>query len=174
MFGNLATRSTSFACRAFKGRIPEDGEPGPPEQALAQEVDRRIGILRNWHESLEFRRASAETRALWVLANGYIQQQAPWSTIKADPGRAGVTTRTALNLLNICAVVSWSIIPTLANRVLAGFGKPPNCPCWPTGPISTLLDTGRGQQISRIEPLVGKLTETEISHLGSRFSGAER
>jgi methionyl-tRNA synthetase len=172
VFGNLATRATSFACRAFNGRIPVDGEPGSPEQALAQEVDRRIGALRNWHESLEFRRASAETRALWVLANRYIQRQAPWTTIKSDPVRAGVTTRTALNLLTICAVVSWSIIPTLANRVLAAFGRPPDCPPWPIRPLSTLLDNGRGQPVSRIEPLVGKLTETGISHLESRFSGA--
>jgi methionyl-tRNA synthetase len=172
VFGNLATRATSFACRAFSGRIPVDGEPGSPEQALAQAVDRRIGALHTWHESLEFRRAAAETRALWVLANGYIQRQAPWTTIKSDPVRAGVTTRTALNLLTICAVVSWSIIPTLANRVLAAFGKPPKCPPWPTRPVSTLLDTRRGQPISRIEPLVGKLTGTEISHLESRFSGA--
>ena len=172
VFGNLATRATSFACRAFNGRIPVDGEPGSPEQALAHAVDRRIGALHTWHESLEFRRAAAETRALWVLANGYIQRQAPWTTIKSDPVRAGVTTRTALNLLTICAVVSWSIIPTLANRVLAAFGKPPECPPWPTRPVSTLLDTRRGQPISRIEPLVGKLTGTEISHLESRFSGA--
>jgi len=172
VFGNLATRATSFACRAFNGRIPVDGEPGSPEQALAHAVDRRIGALHTWHESLEFRRAAAETRALWVLANGYIQRQAPWTTIKSDPVRAGVTTRTALNLLTICAVVSWSIIPTLANRVLAAFGKPPECPPWPIRPVSTLLDTRRGQPISRIEPLVGKLTGTEISHLESRFSGA--
>jgi methionyl-tRNA synthetase len=173
VFGNLATRVTSFACRAFDGRRPEDGQPGSPEQALAQEVDRRIAVLKSWHESLEFRRTAAETRALWVLANGYIQQQAPWSTIKSDPRRAAVTTRWALNLLSICASVSWSIIPTLATRVLAALGEAPGCPSWPTHPASALLDASRGQPISRIEPLVDTLTQTEISHLQARFSGAE-
>jgi len=172
VFGNLATRVTSFAARAFADRVPGDGEPGPPEQALAQEVERRIAVLRRWHESLEFRRAAAETRALWALANGYIQEQAPWTTIKSDPARAEVTTRTALNLLVICAAVSWSIIPTLANRVLAAFGEACDCPSWPIRPASTLLDARRGQPISRIEPLVGKLAEREISDLESRFSGA--
>jgi len=171
VFGNLATRATSFACQAFDGRIPTDGEPEPLEQALAQEVDRRITTLRGWHESLEFRKAAAETRALWVLANGYIQQQAPWATIKSDPARASVTTRTALNLLALCAVVSWCIIPTLANRVLAAFGEASGCPSWPVRPASELLHTRRGQPVTKIEPLVGKLTETEISHLERRFSG---
>jgi methionyl-tRNA synthetase len=173
VFGNLATRATSFACRAFDGRIPADGEPGPPEHALAHEVDRRIALLRRWHESLEFRRAAAETRALWVLANGYIQEQAPWRTIKADPVRAAVTTRSALNLVWLCATVAWSIIPSLANRVLSGIGDATDCPSWPDRQAATLLDTRRGRPISRIEPLVDKMTETEISQLESRFSGVQ-
>ena len=172
VFGNLATRTTTFACQAFNGRIPVDGEPGASERALAHEVDRRIAVLRGWHENLQFRRAAAETRALWVLANGYIQEQAPWTTIKIDPTRAAVTTRTALNLLTLGAVVGWSIIPSLANRVLSAFGNATGCPPWPDRPASRLLDTRKGQSIPRIEPLVGKLT-TEISHLETRFSGTE-
>ena len=172
VFGNLATRTTSFACRAFAGRIPVDGEPGSPEEALAQEVDRRIAVLHNWHATLEFRRAAAETRALWVLANGYIQQQAPWRTITLDPTRAAVITRTSLNLLFVCAVVSWCIIPSLVEQVLVTFGESQGCPPWPTLPASRLLDTRRGQPISRIAPLVVKLTEKQLSHLDSRFSGA--
>jgi len=173
VFGNLATRATSFACRAFDGRIPAAGEPGSAEQALAHEVDRWLAALRGWHERLEFRRAAAETRALWALTNGYIQEQAPWSVIKLDPARAAITTRTALNLLNLSAVVGWSIIPTLADRVLAAFGEAPGWPSWAAPPASTLLDARKGHPICRIEPLVGKLTEAEISQLESRFSGAE-
>jgi methionyl-tRNA synthetase len=173
VFGNLATRTTSFAVRSFDGCVPVEGEPGSREQVLAHEVDRRIAALRRWHESLEFRRAAAETRALWVLANGYIQEQAPWTTIKSDPARGAVTTRTALNLVWLCASVSWCIIPSLANRVLSAFGDPRDCPPWPDRPASTLLDIRKGKPISKIDPLVGKLSETEISHLETRFSGAE-
>jgi methionyl-tRNA synthetase len=173
VFGNLATRTTSFALRAFDGHVPVEGEPGSREQVLAHEVDRRIAALRRWHESLEFRRAAAETRALWVLANGYIQEQAPWTTIKSDPARGAVTTRTALNLVWLCASVSWCIIPSLANGVLSAFGDARDCPPWPDRPASTLLDMRKGKPISKIDPLVGKLTGTEISHLETRFSGAE-
>jgi methionyl-tRNA synthetase len=172
VFGNLATRATSFACRAFEGRIPADGAPGSPEQELAHEVDRKIALLRSWHENLEFRRAAAETRALWVLANCYIQEQAPWATIKSDPARAAVATRSVLNLVRLCASVAWSIIPSLANCVLSAFGDAKDCPPWPDRSAATLLDIRKGQPISRIEPLVDKLTETEISQLETRFSGA--
>jgi methionyl-tRNA synthetase len=173
VFGNLATRTTSFAYRAFDGRIPDHGEAGLPERALAHEADRRIAALRGLHDALEFRRAAAETRALWVLANGYVQGQAPWTTIKSDPARAASTTRTALNLVTLCAIVSWSIIPSLANQVLAAFGEAPDCPSWPALPASTLLDARKGQPIVRIEPLVEKLTKSEILQLEARFSGVE-
>jgi len=170
VFGNLATRATTFACRAFDGRIPGEGEPGLPEQALAHDIERRVTLLRDCHERLAFRRAAAETRALWVVANAYLQEQAPWTTIKSDPARAAVTTRTALNLLALCASVSWSIIPTLASRVLAAFseaGQPP----WPTGPAARQLASRKGQPIARIDPLVSKLTESEVARLERRFSG---
>jgi methionyl-tRNA synthetase len=170
VFGNLATRATTFACRAFDDRIPGEGEPGLPEQALAHEIERRISLLRDCHERLAFRRAAAETRALWGLANAYLQEQAPWTTIKSDPARAAVTTRTALNLLALCASVSWSIIPTLASRVLAAFseaGQPP----WPAGPAARQLASRKGQPIARIDPLVSKLTETDVARLERRFSG---
>jgi methionyl-tRNA synthetase len=172
VFGNLSTRTTSFACRAFDGRIPADGEPGSPEQALARDVKHRIESLRGCHERLEFRRAAAETRALWVLANSYVQEQAPWATIKTDPLRGAVTTRTALNLVNLCAVVAWCIVPTLANRVLAAFGGAQDCPPWPDRPASILLDDRKGQPICRIEPLVSKLSDPEIAQLEIRFSGS--
>jgi methionyl-tRNA synthetase len=172
VFGNLATRATTFASGIFDGRIPAEGEPGLPEQELAQEIDRRIALLRGCHERLAFRGAAAQTRALWGLANGYLQEQAPWKTIKSDRARAAVTTRTGLNLLALCAAVSWSIIPTLASRVLVAFsetGRPP----WPAGPAATHLASRKGQPIARIAPLVRKLTDADISHLEVRFSGAD-
>jgi len=171
VFGNLATRVTSFACRAFDGQVPADGFPGVPEHALASEVDRRLGALRGWHEKLEFRRAAAETRALWVLANGYIQEQAPWTAIKSDPARAAVTTRTALNLLSVCAAVAWSIVPTLAGRVLSALGNASDCPRWPRRCAAQLLEARKGNPIARVDPLVTKLTDEEITGLERRFAG---
>src|SRR5262245_5234518 len=173
IFGNLATRTTSFACRTFGGRVPADGIPGSQEHALATEVDQRLDALRQWHEKLEFRRAAAETRALWVLANGYVHEQAPWTAIKSDPARAAVATRTALNLLYVCAAVAWSIVPTLTSRVLSALGEATDCPRWPQQRAAQLLDARKGDPIKRIAPLVTKLTEAEIAGLTSRFAGVD-
>ena len=67
---------------------------------------------------------------------------------------------------------SGSIIQTLTDRLITPFGEAPGCPAWPTDSASRLLDGREGQPISRIEPLVAKLTETQVAGLESRFSGS--
>src|SRR5262249_40265448 len=147
VFGNLATRVTSFTARSFDGCVPSGGTPGDAEHALADEVDGRITAIRAAHEKLEFRRAAAETRALWVAANRYVQDQAPWAALKTDRARAAVVTRTALNLLPICASVAWSIIPWLTGSELAALPDVDAYPAWPQGPANALLDGRKGLSV---------------------------
>jgi methionyl-tRNA synthetase len=174
VFGNLATRVTSLAARSFDGRVPSGGTPDDAERELADEVVDKIGAIRAAHEKLEFRRAAAETRALWVTANRYVQDQAPWAALKTDRARAAVVTRTALNLLPICASVAWSIIPELTGSVLAAFGETDAHPSWPQGSANALLDGRKGLPVAEIKPLVAKLLEAEISEFERRFGGTDR
>jgi methionyl-tRNA synthetase len=174
VFGNLATRVTSLAARSFDGRVPSGGTPDDAERELADEVADKITAIRAAHEKLEFRRAAAETRALWVTANRYVQDQAPWAALKTDGARAAVVTRTALNLLPICASVAWSIIPELTSSVLAAFGKADTHPSWPQGSANALLDGRKGRPVAAIKPLVAKLLEAEISEFERRFGGTDR
>ena len=67
VFGNLATRVTSFAARNFDGHVPSDGRPADAERDLADEVADKISSIRAAHEKLEFRRAAAETTATVTL-----------------------------------------------------------------------------------------------------------
>jgi methionyl-tRNA synthetase len=172
VLGNLVNRVVRFTAQTFDGRVPSGGAPGAPEQALAAEVDERIARLRTCHERLEFRQAAAETRALWARANGYLQEAAPWTAIKSDPACASVVTRTALNLVRLCAVVAWSIVPTLAEAALAALGDTTSIPRWPAHPGHDLLqDANVGQPIGAIGPLVAKLSDADIARLSQRFAG---
>jgi methionyl-tRNA synthetase len=169
VFGNLANRVISFAHRAFNGLIPAAGAPSGPELELAADLDRRIASLRKQHEALEFRAAAAETRAIWSAANAYLQHAAPWSAIKSDPARAAVVTRTGLNLVQLSAVLAWSIIPNLSEALLGAFEHHETVPRWPQVPCGPLLDSGGGEHVRRLAPLVAKISGERASQLARRF-----
>ena len=170
VFGNLVNRIISFAHQAFEGRIPEGGEPSEQEKVLAAELDRRLASLRIHHEACEFRRAAAETRGIFGTANRYLQHAAPWTTIKSDPARAAIVTRTGLNLVRLSAVLAWSIIPALSEAVLHAFGDNDAVPSWPSAPCGPVLDSHQGKRVLRLEPLVPKITREKASHLAARFA----
>ena len=172
VFGNLVNRLVRFAAQAFGGRVPGGGKPGAREHALAAEIDGRVAQLRTHHEALEFRHAAADTRAIWARANAYVQETAPWTAINSDPVRAAVSTRTALNLVRLSAVLAWSIVPTLAGRVLSALGEDAPIPPWPTQAGSDLLqDLHADRPIGPIGPLVAKLGAADIARLSRRFAG---
>ena len=174
VFGNLVNRTVRFAAQAFGGCVPRGGEPAAPEHALAAEIARRVAEVRRCHEDLAFRRAAAETRAIWVRANGYLQDAAPWTALKHDPARAAVVTRTALNLIRLAAVTAWSIVPTLSQQVLAALGDDDAIPPWPASAERDILAADRaGRPIGIGGPLVAKITEERVAQLQARFNGGE-
>ena len=166
VFGNLVNRILVFSCRTFDGRIPAGGQFGSDERALAGEVATRLAAIRHHHEQLDFRRASAETRALWVLANTFLQRAAPWS---AGVKRATVTTRVVLNLVRLCATAAHSIIPSLSSVVLGAFGDDAATPLWPAQSTTEILDGDAGLIIKPIGRLVAKVSDADGLHLKRRF-----
>jgi len=171
VFGNLVIRLVRFAVQAFDGRVPAGGEPAERERRLAVEIGGSVERLRTHHEAVELRRAAAETRAIWSRANAYLQDAAPWASIKSDRAQAAVAARTALALVHLGAVVAWSIVPDLAGRVLRLFGDETSVPRWPERPAEQLLATDGGRPIDPIAPLVTKLTDAEVDRLTVRFAG---
>jgi methionyl-tRNA synthetase len=171
VFGNLVNRAFRFTERTFTGRVPDFGEPGEREHALAAEIAERVARLREHHAALEFRRAAAETRAIWVRANAYLQDAAPWTSFTSNPARAAAATRTALNLIRLSAVVAWSIIPDIAGRVLAAFGTQRETPRWPTHVTQDILSREGAGPIAPIGLLVDKISDDHVARLEARFGG---
>jgi methionyl-tRNA synthetase len=173
VFGNLVNRTLRFALHAFDGRVPSGGRPAEAEHALAAEIAGRVAVLRGHHEALEFRRAAAETRAIWARANAYVQQSAPWAALADDPERAAVTTRTALNLVELSATLAWSIVPQLATDVLQALGADATLPRWPDDVPDALLSAQHaGRPIAPIGPLVGKIDSNRLADLQAQFGSA--
>ena len=100
------------------------------------------------------------------LANAYMQEAAPWTTLKTDRARAALATRTTLNLVRLGATVAWSIVPDLAARVLNILGDPPisAAPPWPEQVLPALLgQVTAGQSLNSARPLVEKVSLDQLA-----------
>jgi methionyl-tRNA synthetase len=175
VFGNLVNRTLRFAAQTFGQLVPEGGRYAAADLELAAGISRRVSLLRGHHERLEFRRAAAETRAIWGLANAYLQERAPWALVRSDRAAAAAVTRVALNLVRLSAAIAWSIVPGLATKVLSALGQTAPVPAWPEN-IERALLGGPAGAIASLRPLVAKLDEEKIAQLERRFgsAGSER
>lgn len=170
VFGNLVNRLTRFCAAKFEGKVPDGGEVGEREARLAQELSKRLATLTALHEAMEFRKAAAETRALWALGNEYLQEAAPWTAIKTDAAAAAVGVRTGLNFVCVCAIIAQPFIPDAAGVVLEALGVPSKNRMWPLADDKSLLDAlPRGLPITPPEVLFKKIEDADVAAWAQRF-----
>jgi methionyl-tRNA synthetase len=172
VLGNFVNRITKFAASRMEGAVPAAGAPGEAEEALFAAVDEKLAAITALHEAMEFRKAAAETRALWVIGNEYLTQAAPWTAIKTDPDRAALGVRIGLNLVQLFAEVAAPFVPDAASRILAAFGRTLQDAAWPAGPAAQLLDRlAPGRSVTAPEVLFRKIEDADIALWTERFGG---
>lgn len=172
VYGNFINRIVKFAAGKMGAVVPDGGAPGPLEQALARRIGEGVAALTAHHEAMEFRKAAAETRAVWVAGNEYLQEAAPWTAIKTDPERAAAIVRTGLNLAALFSVLALPLIPRTAGTVLDALGVDPADRTWPSRDAAALLDAlprGRGFEVPDV--LFAKIEDAQVAEWSERFGG---
>jgi methionyl-tRNA synthetase len=119
VLGNFANRILHFMKSNYEGRVPSSGDA---DDKVWTEVASKLHALTDAHDAMEYRRAAAETRAIWSLGNEFLQQRAPWTQIKINRERAAIDTGTAAMMLRLAATISLPIIPTTATTILDSLG----------------------------------------------------
>jgi methionyl-tRNA synthetase len=119
VLGNFANRILHFIKVNFDGCVPSSRDF---DDQVWIDVASKLGALTGAHDAMEYRRAAVETRAIWSLGNEFLQERAPWTTIKVDRTRAGADIATAAMLLRLAATISLPIIPTTATTILRSLG----------------------------------------------------
>lgn len=170
VLGNFVNRITKFCVSKYGGAAPEGGAPGPLEAELFAAVDERLAAITAAHEAMEFRRAAAETRALWVAGNEYLTKAAPWTAIKTDPAAAAVGVRTGLALAALFGRVAEPFLPTTSARIAAAFAPDVLAPGWPTGPASQLLaGVAPGAPVISPDILFSRIEDAQVAVWAERF-----
>jgi len=169
VLGNFVSRVTKFCAAKFGADVPAGGSPGQQEEALIARLTTRIREYEAHMEAMEIRKSAAALRAIWVEGNEYLQEAAPWSTIKLDPDRAAMQIRLALNLIRLYAVLSAPFIPDASAAMLAAMRT--DDARWPDDLPAALAKLGAGHGFEVPEVLFAKITDAAREDWQARFSG---
>ena len=171
VLGNFVNRIVRFTGSKFDGVVPEGGTPGEAEAKLQADLSGGIARYTDHLEAMEFRKAFAELRALWVLGNEYLQSAAPWAAFKEDKDQAAMIVRTALNLIPLYAQLSAPVVPHTAEKLAGVFGTAVQA--WPSDGEALLDKLTHGQSFEAPPVLVKKIEDEQVEAWAEQF-GAPR
>lgn len=122
VLGNFVSRVLKMTASKIGETVPAGGEFGARENELIATLQTRIADYFKYMDELEFRKAFAELRAIWVEGNNYISDSEPWTVIKEDPEKAAMILRVCMNLIRIFAILSAPLMPETAEKMMKKFG----------------------------------------------------
>jgi len=170
VLGNFVSRVTKFCRSKFGEEVPAGGEMSEAGRVLVAELRDRLAAYTAHMEAIEVRKAAAELRAIWVAGNEFLQQAAPWTSVKEDRDRAAADIRLALNLVRFYAVISEPFVPDAAGRLLEALRTDRRD--WPDDLDAALelLPAGHGFVVP--ETLFAKIDDARREEWAGRFAGA--
>lgn len=173
VLGNFVNRITKYCASKFDGVVPEGGEPGEAEAWMADELKTRMTALIEHYEAMDFRKAAAETRAIWAAGNEYLTKAEPWVKYKTDVDAAAVGVRVGLNLATLFGIIAQPFIPGAAAKILDALNIPEENRNFPDGVDAEALMSALpvGMQISPPEVLFSKIEDAQIAEWTEKFGG---
>lgn len=171
VFGNFVNRITKFANSKFDATVPEGSAKTEQDQELFKAVSEKLAEITKNHEEMEFRKAAAETRALWVIGNEYLQSKAPWTLFKTDVEASATGVRIGLNLVALFAITALPFVPETATKVLDALGVAPEKRVWQNGDAwQELLPAGAKFTVPDL--LFAKIEDEQVAQWTEMFGGA--
>ena len=168
-YGNLVNRVLTMVNRNFDGVVPEPGEPDELSATLLDEARERFDRTTASLEAVRLRLALSTAMGLAQAANRYLEQAAPWRSVREDRAKAGAALWTALAVIDCLKTLLYPFIPFSSERLhtMLGFEGSVKQAGWAWNPAATVP----GRRIGRPEPLFAKLdgamAESETQRLGA-------
>lgn len=121
VLGNFVQRVMKMTASKLGAFIPKGDNFTEVEFDLIKVLQKRINDYFKYMNEMEFRKAIAELRAIWVEGNNYISVTEPWVVIKENQVRAETILRVCLNLIRVFAILSAPLLPNTAEKMLNKF-----------------------------------------------------
>jgi methionyl-tRNA synthetase len=164
-YGNLVHRVLTFAQRNFNGVVPEPGELDERSQTLIHVAESTLDTVDKLLYQCEFKAAIKEGMSLAQEANRYLDEQAPWKTIKTQRKTSAKSVYTGLSVLAGLKTVFCPFLPFSSQRLHSylGFDGRVEEAGW------TVQFLPPGQKLREPEPLFVKLDEDMVAEETSRL-----
>lgn len=173
VLGNFINRVLKMTDKNFGPAVPAVGPITENETDLYRTLDDLVATYTRYMDGVEFRKALAALREIWVSGNNYIAKTEPWKVVKTDQAYAGTILHTALNLIRLFAHLSSPIMPETAGRMLAIIGEPATF-VMPVGPMKDYLGVlPAGRPIVLAEPLFQKIMPERVQELKIKYKETE-
>ena len=116
-YGNLVQRVLSFSYTRFNGVVPSPGTLDADSEALLARADAAINTVGKLLEGCRFKDAIKEAMALAQAANRYLDDKAPWKTIKEDVASAASALYTAIGVISALKTIFYPFLPESSQRL---------------------------------------------------------
>ncbi|MDE8344770.1 MAG: methionine--tRNA ligase [Acidocella sp.] len=120
--GNLGQRTLSFIAKNAGGVVPARGDLHDVDRALLNMAGLLPARMTAAMDRLAFHEALEEVWKLIRAADGYIDQQAPWSLRKTDTGRMASVLHTLVSVLRVIAILLQPFMPDAMAALLDQLG----------------------------------------------------
>ena len=155
--GNLLNRTASMSRKWFDASLPPVSEGVRSDHPLKDTTERTIDRVRQSIPAFAFKDAAEAVLQLAIEANGYLNEQAPWSLMK-QPGHEQKVGDDLYAVLECCRVIGLllqPLVPGLSSRILAQLDQRPSEKGW-----THALSWGQlepGASLSKPEPVMQRL-----------------
>jgi methionyl-tRNA synthetase len=158
-YGNLAHRVLTFAYRHFNGAVPAPGELDERSRGLLDGAKVALNRVDELLQHCEFKEGIKQAMSLAQEANRYIDEQAPWKTIKTEREASARSVYTVLSVLAALKTILYPFLPFSSERLhsFLGFDGSVKEGGWKMQALPP------GQVLRQPEPLFVKLDEDIVA-----------
>ena len=116
-WGNLVNRVLAFAYKHWEGVVPEPGTLVDEDKALLDEVEKGFKTVGSELEAVRLRSALNEAMRLASVVNKYLDQSAPWKTVKTEKSQAGRAIFVAMKAIDSLKVLFAPFLPFTSQKL---------------------------------------------------------
>lgn len=168
-YGNAVHRLLSFSQSRFGGTVPAPGALTDADEAMLAQTAATFASVARDIEVVKLRDGLRGVMALAGALNRYLDEAAPWKTLKTDPERAATSLWTALQVVSSLRVLSAPFLPFSAEQLHGYLGDEGSVHTLPWAP----RELPAGRALATPSPLFRKLDDDELAGLVNRLDKVE-